>query len=327
MRLKLEPEARRRLVRRIGTERRLLDQFIQFIQVMPVGIKLHQIQTTDLLEYRKTRVMAGLKPDTVDTELARIRAILKKAADLFPGFELKLEFPPRLARKRERRQRVLSHSELAAIQEAARETRSVRRNSHAALCLDLFILLRDSGLRIGDAIMLQRRAVHLEREIGLPFGSIRMTSAKTGGPILIPISEQLGAILERRMKSTRGEYLFYTGGSLDGQAVRFNCWLKTWAEAAGCLVDGSGEEVTAHHLRHSFVTHALEDGAPLPAVMAMTGHTSKTMVMEYSHPTPKQLSMAQRVISGWSAQASISNPSAIRRRVAQVHTYKTGGGR
>jgi integrase len=316
LRLKLEPQLERRFKRRLRTDTRLLSQLSDSL---PTGIRLHQITAADLLTYRKSRVFAGLKPVTVDTEMTRLRAILKHAEDLFPGFHLDLDFPRRLEHRHTGRRRVLSRGELAAIDAIASQPWARRTGTKSALCYEIFVLLRDSGMRIADAIMLSRRAIHLERELRLPHGSIRLNSSKTGEPIIIPVSEHLAKILKHRMESG-SEHPFYWGGSVDGQATTVNHWLKAWARQAGCLVDGSGEEVTAHHLRHAFITHALEAGIPMPAVMAMSGHTSKSMVMHYGHATPDQLALAQRVISDWSN----TGPLASADEVSDLVTDQTG---
>ena len=69
------------------------------------------------------------------------------------------------------------------------------------------------------------------------------------------------------------------GGQLDGSAV----WrvVKTAAVRAG-LPEGT----SPHWLRHSFASHALDNGAPLPLVQAGLGHASVATTSKYLHARP-----------------------------------------
>ena len=44
--------------------------------------------------------------------------------------------------------------------------------------------------------------------------------------------------------------------------------------------------VSPHWLRHSFASHALDNGAPLPLVQAGLGHASVATTSKYLHARP-----------------------------------------
>jgi site-specific recombinase XerD len=70
----------------------------------------------------------------------------------------------------------------------------------------------------------------------------------------------------------------YSDSGLHALVVR---WAKRFAVASDGTVDL--RRLTAHVLRHTFVTFALEDGAAPTAVQATAGHASLATTAIYSH--------------------------------------------
>jgi integrase/recombinase XerC/integrase/recombinase XerD len=54
-----------------------------------------------------------------------------------------------------------------------------------------------------------------------------------------------------------------------------------------------GEKATLHQLRHSALTHAAEDGASTPMLMALSGHTSVRSLAKYARPSAEALARWQ----------------------------------
>lgn len=54
-----------------------------------------------------------------------------------------------------------------------------------------------------------------------------------------------------------------------------------------------GEKATLHQLRHSALTHAAEDGANTPMLMALSGHTSVRSLAKYARPSAEALARWQ----------------------------------
>lgn len=54
-----------------------------------------------------------------------------------------------------------------------------------------------------------------------------------------------------------------------------------------------GEKATLHQLRHSSLTHAAEDGASTPMLMALSGHTSVRSLAKYARPSAEALARWQ----------------------------------
>ncbi len=55
---------------------------------------------------------------------------------------------------------------------------------------------------------------------------------------------------------------------------------------------GITKRVTSHSLRHTFATHMLDSGSPLPVVQAALGHASITSTQIYLHTSVERISRA-----------------------------------
>lgn len=66
----------------------------------------------------------------------------------------------------------------------------------------------------------------------------------------------------------------------------------------------TGGPFTLHQLRHSRLTHAAEDGASTPMLMALSGHTSVRSLAKYARP-------GKDALLAWQAR---TDPAARRRR-------------
>jgi site-specific recombinase XerD len=54
---------------------------------------------------------------------------------------------------------------------------------------------------------------------------------------------------------------------------------------AACLESGVRKAATVHTLRHSWATHLLEAGVPLPLIQRWLGHSSPRTTALYTHLT------------------------------------------
>src|SRR5699024_6487112 len=66
----------------------------------------------------------------------------------------------------------------------------------------------------------------------------------------------------------------------------------SYRRAQELFVAASGG-ATLHQLRHSALTHAAEEGAQVPMLMAFSGHTSVSSVAKYARISPDRLSAWQ----------------------------------
>ena len=149
----------------------------------------------------------------------------------------------------------------------------------------LLLLLYGAGLRIGEALSLDRRA------IGVDPRALRSLRVRGKGnkerlvPVLPLIAEALAAYLaacpdpplpdEPLFKGARGARL--QQGVVQRQMRRLRVGL------------GLPESATPHALRHSFATHLLGEGADLRAIQELLGHASLSTTQGYTEVDARRL--------------------------------------
>jgi integrase/recombinase XerC len=143
-----------------------------------------------------------------------------------------------------------------------------------ALCL----LLYGAGLRIGEALALDRKAV------GTTPADLRcLTVTGKGGrerlvPILPEIAEALGAYLAacpHPASASAPLFVGVRGKRLQAPLIR----RRMQGLRRRC---GLPENATPHALRHSFATHLLAGGADLRVIQELLGHASLSTTQGYT---------------------------------------------
>ena len=163
---------------------------------------------------------------------------------------------------------------------AKRTTQSQRHQ------IDIIRLLLLTGCRKNEIVRLRRDEV-----VG---NQIRLRDAKTG-PRTVLLCTEARSILERRLKGSR-EYLFPS--SQDGSRPihdDLSLWYVVRKEAGL-------DDVRLHDLRHTYASHAVMQGTPLPVVARLLGHSKTTMTLRYAHTGDRETEAAAErigeVISG-----------------------------
>lgn len=231
-----------------------------------------------LAEYVASMRARGLAATTIARRIAALRSFYKHgmligARDDNPAAELEL---PRRARTLPR---TLSPGEAERLIEAAAGTRPRALRDRA-----LVELLYGAGLRVSEAVGLDRAAVDLERRLVRCIG-------KGSKERVVPIGREAVDSLRRYLArgrpflDTRHRpelFLNAKGGALT-RAGAFLI-LRRLAGAAGL----EPERVHPHLLRHSFATHLLEGGADLRSVQEMLGHADLSTTERYTHVSDRR---------------------------------------
>jgi integrase/recombinase XerD len=132
------------------------------------------------------------------------------------------------------------------------------------------LLLRHSGLRIGDAVTLERNRVTGEK--------LFLYTAKTGTPVNCPLPDFVLTALEAIPKVSE-KYFFWTGESKIGCATgNWQRRLKGVFQEAG-IPDGH-----AHRFRDTFAVELLKAGVPMERVSVLLGHSSIKVTEKYYSP-------------------------------------------
>ncbi len=150
---------------------------------------------------------------------------------------------------------------------------------------DVIRLLLLSGCRKGELIALRWSEVHNDRLV--------LTDSKTG-PRTVFLSVEAQAILARQPRV--GPYVF---PSLCDPSTSRSAELSLWRKVrrtAGI------PDVRLHDLRHSFASHAVMAGVPLPVVSRLLGHAQMRMTLRYAHVSDRETeAAAERIGSAISA--------------------------
>jgi integrase/recombinase XerD len=234
--------------------------------------------TEDLERWIADQRAAGLAATTIARRVAAVRSffrhllLLGARADN-PAADLAL---PRRTR---RVPRTLSVAEVERLIAAAAGT-TPRALRDAALVE----LLYGAGLRVGEAVALERAGIDLEHRL------VRVTG-KGEKERIVPVGRQAAEALRRYLARGRPHlerrhrpelFLNAQGGPLS-RAGAFLI-LRRLAARAGL----EPERVHPHLLRHSFATHLLEGGADLRSVQELLGHADLATTEIYTHVSDRR---------------------------------------
>jgi integrase/recombinase XerD len=235
--------------------------------------------TADELERYLAELRArGLAPATIARRAAALRSFFRHQTLLGargdnPAAELDLP------RRRRRLPRTLSPAEAERLVEAAAGTQPRDLRDRA-----LAELLYGAGLRVSEAVLLERGGVDLE-------GRLVRCLGKGGKERVVPIGRQASEALRRYLargrpfldRRHRPELFLNAKGGPLTRAGAFLI-LRRLAARAGL----EPERIHPHLLRHSFATHLLEGGADLRSVQEMLGHADLATTELYTHVSDRR---------------------------------------
>jgi integrase/recombinase XerD len=259
--------------RTVDAYRRDLADFSAWLGASPADASPEQ-----LASYLAQLRADGLAATTIARRVAALRSffrhqVLLGARPDNPASELELP------RRRRALPKTLSPGEVERLIDAAAGTtpRSLRDRA-------LVELLYGAGLRVSEAVGLERAAVDLE-------GRLVRTIGKGSKERVVPIGREAVEALRRYLargrpyldKRHRPEVFLNAQGGALTRAGAFLI-LRRLAGAAGL----EPERVHPHLLRHSFATHLLEGGADLRSVQEMLGHADLATTELYTHVSDRR---------------------------------------
>jgi integrase len=253
---------------------------------------LRHITRTDLLQYRNDRAKTAA-PKTVNHEIKVLRMVFKSARKDGILFEDPSEFVETVRNRTSKgARRPFTIPQLHAVLDACNEEwRS----------LVLFGLY--SGQRLGDLATLRWSHLDLQR------AEIRITTAKTGRFMQIPIAEPLMCFIETLNAPhdpdapvhPKASALMARNQKAGGLSNQFTAILalaglrnKKAHRKTGTGRGGNRDEsgLSFHSLRHTTVSMMKDAGIPAAAVMEMVGHNSVQMSQHYTHTGREALERA-----------------------------------
>ena len=257
-----------RAPRTVDAYRRDLAAFSAFLGRPPTSATSDDVQAW-LADLRAQ----GQAPSSIARKAAAVRTFFRHLVMLGirpdnPGAEVDLP------RRRPRLPRALTPREVDRLISAAAGTSPRALRDHA-----LVELLYGAGLRVGEAVALDRAAVDLENRLVRCLG-------KGDKERIVPLGTQAVVALTRYLSRGRPYldrrhrpdlFLNAQGGAL----TRAGVFLIVRRLALKAGLDPA--RVHPHALRHSFATHLLEGGADLRSVQEMLGHADLGTTEIYTH--------------------------------------------
>ena len=220
----------------------------------------------------------GLAATTIARRVAALRSFYRHQVLIGvrpdnPAAELELP------RRRKPLPKTLSPGEVERLIDAATGTTPRALRDRA-----LVELLYGAGLRVSEAVGLERAAIDLERRLVRTIG-------KGSKERIVPIGREAVDALRRYDsrgrpyldKRHRSELFLNAHGGPLTRAGAFLI-LRKLASKAGL----EAGRVHPHLLRHSFATHLLEGGADLRSVQEMLGHADLATTELYTHVSDRR---------------------------------------
>ncbi len=253
---------------------------------------------------------AGAQPSYWTARLSMVRQF----ADYLSAVDLRTEIPPQglLPHRYQRKSPYFySDHEVAQLIQAAQELSSPK-GLRAATYSTLFGLLAVTGMRLGEAIGLDRQDVDLDQ------GLLRVRQAKCNKSRWVPIHRTTRNRLQRYQRvrdrwhphpKTPGFLLSEQGTRLSGCIVRY--WFICLSHKIGLRRPTDHHGPRIHDLRHRFVIRTLRNWyrtdkdveAHLPELAAYIGHSHVNDTYWYISATPELLQLATKRLEGRKGRA------------------------
>jgi len=150
----------------------------------------------------------------------------------------------------------------------------------------IFMLALETGLRKGDLLALEKTMIDREG------GFIDVSTMKTGGEALIPISAACDAALaELTGRNPASRRICLT---LDGEVISETTLIRYFRLAK--KLAGITRRCRFHDLRHTFGSNLASEGVSLQLIQKALGHSSIEMTERYARPSLHSLAEVKRAL-------------------------------
>lgn len=156
----------------------------------------------------------------------------------------------------------------------------------------ILLLAARLGMRSGDI-----RTLRLD-DLNWSAATIEMAQAKTGAPLVLPMSEEIGVALIDYLKSSRPssqhrEVFLHLTPPFEpfSEKNHLHYLVKYWRELAG-IQFRSKQRRGLHSLRHTLATRLLHEQTPFHVISAVLGHASSATTFIYAKADVEMLRSA-----------------------------------
>jgi len=239
---------------------------------------IYEIKEKDIEEYKKERLLTGIKHSTLNRELACLKTILNKAKEW--GY---IEQVPKIKLFKENNQRVryLTEEEEEKLLKVAPEP-----------LRSIIIVALNTGMRQGEILNLKWRDIDLKEEI------IIIQDSKSREKRVVHMNQSTKEVFLNLLSSKSKEYVFEKEGKKLDTFYISHLFAK--------LVKQAGiKDFRFHDLRHTFASRLVMAGVNLKTIQELIGHKSYQMSLRYSHLSPEVKKQAVKLLDKNKSMAKI----------------------
>ncbi len=146
---------------------------------------------------------------------------------------------------------------------------------------DGFIVLMDTGLRIGEMQSLTEKDIDLGRQL------IHAWQTKTKHPRTVPMTARVRKIIRNRWAGMPDKRLF---------PQSYSYFMVAWNRVRSVMGFDDDGQFVIHTLRHTCASRLVQGGVSLAVIMEWMGHKHIRSTMIYAHLCPKNLYEAKDVL-------------------------------
>ena len=243
---------------------------------------IHQVDPRFMDRFRSDRKKMNSSPKTIACDLVILRGLVKFALsrrylteDPLVGYKIK---KPKLTP-----QPCWSPPEVELIL-----SRSKRQPHH-----DVYVVLADTGMRVGELINLTWEDVDFRRNV-IQIRAKKNWKPKTGDARAIPMSDRVAAVLKSQPRRFQWIFTFPRSdrGAAEGRQVsdrRLLEYLKRVLKKLGLVGH-------VHTFRHSHISHAIARGVSIPVLRGWIGHVDPKTLEIYTHLSDQTAQEAMRAL-------------------------------
>jgi site-specific recombinase XerD len=153
------------------------------------------------------------------------------------------------------------------------EIKLIIKNTHNLKHKTIIILIYGTGIRLGESVNMRLRDLDIQRKL------IHVRAGKGKKDRIVPLPEILIKQLKTYLEQYKPiEYLFEGLNNQQYSPRSIQQVVKKALNRANISKNGS-----VHSLRHTFATHALEDGIDIRLIQQILGHSSIRTTEIYTH--------------------------------------------
>lgn len=232
------------------------------------GRTLSEITPKLIAEYKALRYTAGLKPASINRELASLKKAFNLAVREWEWCRENPVSKVSMERENNKRDRWLS------VEEEPRLLQGCAPWLH-----QLVIFALHTGMRMGEILELTWRGVDVSRR------TVMVVRSKNGERRTLPVNETVLSVLKQKSKvrSLRTDVVFCSHVFTPMESGHLRRAFRL------ALRKAQIDDFHFHDLRHTFATRLVQAGVDLYKVQRLLGHKSPIMTQRYAHHYPESL--------------------------------------